>query len=621
MRKKMFLGALALVLVLCMIVTTAIAVESDAEDNDGYLLGASSSATVGERWTYTSSIIGSYDLTSDDLSLNVQKPSWLSRSGSTFSGIPSAAGTYTLDISIYSNASNSVIDSELVTINVSSGSGGSTTTYYTITYDQNGATRWDLNYTSQRPVSGSTVDLPTGRDIGRLYYTLDGWKIGSTTYAPGATYTVKSNVTAVAQWSSSTIEVTLFNNGGICDASSAGWITSSHDSGDYITLPSSGYSKPGYIFSGWNTRADGTGTHYDLGQKVQVMTYMSFYAQYATPTLTINCDDVISQLDSSAGVLLLDANTVSVAAGTIVYLPSLDSRLNDGWIQVVTGWKDANGNSVGMQIELNQSLILSPIWTNYFRLNVSDPSVAVEFDNYWSSYSNHRIDWGNGHTVTVDNIVSQSLTYQYAVNATYVITVQSSYLDGKVSGTNSAEIFNALDAVLHAITFDTAGGTIIASQMIATGDKVTVPIDPRKDGFTFAGWYKDADCIDEYDFTVPVDSDLTIYAKWIDNILCKVSFETFGGSGVDTRYVESGTKLAMPLDPIRDGYQFSGWCVNANCTVLFDFDTVIVENMTLYAKWDKIAAEGGSGSFSYSWLVLLLIAVFVIIAIFKDVSK
>ena len=77
----------------------------------------------------------------------------------------------------------------------------------------------------------------------------------------------------------------------------------------------------------------------------------------------------------------------------------------------------------------------------------------------------------------------------------------------------------------------------------------------------------------------------------------------------------------MPLDPIRDGYQFSGWCVNANCTVLFDFDTVIVENMTLYAKWDKIAAEGGSGSFSYSWLVLLLIAVFVIIAIFKDVSK
>ncbi|WP_400259963.1 InlB B-repeat-containing protein [Candidatus Methanomassiliicoccus intestinalis] len=621
MRKKMFLGALALVLVLCMIVTTAIAVESDAEDNDGYLLGASSSATVGERWTYTSSIIGSYDLTSDDLSLNVQKPSWLSRSGSTFSGIPSAAGTYTLDISIYSNASNSVIDSELVTINVSSGSGGSTTTYYTITYDQNGATRWDLNYTSQRLVSGSTVDLPTGRDIGRLYYTLDGWKIGSTTYAPGATYTVKSNVTAVAQWSSSTIEVTLFNNGGICDASSAGWITSSHDSGDYITLPSSGYSKPGYIFSGWNTRADGTGTHYDLGQKVQVMTYMSFYAQYATPTLTINCDDVISQLDSSAGVLLLDANTVSVAAGTIVYLPSLDSRLNDGWIQVVTGWKDANGNSVGMQIELNQSLILSPIWTNYFRLNVSDPSVAVEFDNYWSSYSNHRIDWGNGHTVTVDNIVSQSLTYQYAVNATYVITVQSSYLDGKVSGTNSAEIFNALDAVLHAITFDTAGGTIIASQMIATGDKVTVPIDPRKDGFTFAGWYKDADCIDEYDFTVPVDSDLTIYAKWIDNILCKVSFETFGGSGVDTRYVESGTKLAMPLDPIRDGYQFSGWCVNANCTVLFDFDTVIVENMTLYAKWDKIAAEGGSGSFSYSWLVLLLIAVFVIIAIFKDVSK
>lgn len=624
--KRLILGALALVLVVCM--GSLVAAAADDNDNaDQVSLSAnySQSATVGSRFTYTSSLIQEWQDNlvkhSDDLVLGVTKPSWLSRSGATFSGTPSAAGTYTIGIDIYSNAANQVMDTDTITINVSSGSsGGSTTTYYTITYDKNGATRWELNYTSERLVSGATVDLPTAADIGRLHYELEGWKIGGTVYAPGSTYTIRSNVTAVAQWSSATVEVTLFKNGGICDSSSAGYIKSICGSGDYITLPDSGYSKPGYTFTGWNSRADGTGTHYDLGQRVQIINYTSFYAEYTTPTLTLNCDETISQLDSSAGVLLLENNAVNVAAGTTVYLPSLDARLNDGWMQVVTGFRDANGNAVGMYVVVNQSLVVTPVWTNYFRLNVADPSVTVEFDDFWSAYFNHKVDWGNGQTVTVDSIVSNRLTYQYAVNATYTITVQSSYLDGSVNGTNSAVIRNAADAVLHTITFDTSGGTTIASQMIAAGDKVTVPIDPKKDGFTFAGWYSDSALTTEYDFAAPVSSDLTIYAKWIDNILCSITFETFGGSGIDTRYVESGTKITKPEDPVKDGYSFKGWYVNANCTVAYDFETAVTENITLYASWDKSAAEAG-GSFNYVWLVLLLVVVFIIFAIGKDVSR
>ena len=622
--KKLILGSLALVLVVCMgLIVSAPADDNNIESDQPSLAAGTYSATVSTKFTYTSPFIQEWQaqLTAhaDDLDLGVQKPTWLSRSGATFSGTPSSAGTYKIILEVYSAAANQILDSDTITINVSSGSGGGSTTYYTITYDKNGATRWDLSYTSERLVSGATVDLPTANDVGRLHYELTGWKIGNTTYAPGSTYTIRSNVTAVAQWSSSTVEVTLFKNGGICESSSAGYIKSTCSSGDYITLPDSGYSKPGYIFTGWNSRADGTGTHYDLGQRVQIVYYTSFYAEYSIPTLTLNCDETISQLDSSAGVLLLESNAVGVAAGTTVYLPSLDAKLNDGWIQVVTGWRDANGNAVGMHVVVNQSIVVTPVWTNYFRLNVSDPSVTVEFDDFWSAYFNHKVDWGNGQTVTVDSIVSNRLTYQYSVNATYTVTVQSAYLDDTVHGANTVVIRNAADAVLHTVTFDVAGGTSVASQMIASGDMITVPIDPKKDGFTFAGWYADSTLTDEYDFTLPVSSDITIYAKWIDRSLCSITFETFGGSGIDVRYVESGTKIVKPDDPVKDGFKFIGWYVNSNCTVAYDFDTALSENITLYAGWEKSAEE--SGSSNYLWLILLIAIAFVILAIGKDVSK
>ena len=59
-------------------------------------------------------------------------------------------------------------------------------------------------------------------------------------------------------------------------------------------------------------------------------------------------------------------------------------------------------------------------------------------------------------------------------------------------------------------------GGIYAKQIVQTGETAIRPTDPKVNGFTFLGWYTDAGCTDgnEYDFTVPVTADFTLYAKW-----------------------------------------------------------------------------------------------------------
>ncbi len=49
--------------------------------------------------------------------------------------------------------------------------------------------------------------------------------------------------------------------------------------------------------------------------------------------------------------------------------------------------------------------------------------------------------------------------------------------------------------------------------------------------------------------------------------------------------VNSGEKATEPTAPVRDGYAFVGWSTTADGQVLFNFNTDITSNITLYAKW------------------------------------
>ena len=67
-----------------------------------------------------------------------------------------------------------------------------------------------------------------------------------------------------------------------------------------------------------------------------------------------------------------------------------------------------------------------------------------------------------------------------------------------------------------------------------------------------------------------------------------VTFDSNGGSDVammtDVMY---GDLIPEPESPTREGYIFSGWYSDVNCTYLWNFDTMQVpQSMTLYAGWE-----------------------------------
>ena len=80
----------------------------------------------------------------------------------------------------------------------------------------------------------------------------------------------------------------------------------------------------------------------------------------------------------------------------------------------------------------------------------------------------------------------------------------------------------------------------------------------------------------------------------------RVKFDAQGGSATGDQTPASGSTVAKPADPTRDGYTFAGWYTDKAYTKAYDFSSPVTADMTLYAKWVKKAADngnnGGSGT-------------------------
>ena len=76
----------------------------------------------------------------------------------------------------------------------------------------------------------------------------------------------------------------------------------------------------------------------------------------------------------------------------------------------------------------------------------------------------------------------------------------------------------------------------------------------------------------------------------------RVKFDAQGGSSVNGQTPASGSTVAKPADPTREGYTFAGWYTDEACTKAYDFSVAVTADMTLYAKWIKKAADNNGGS-------------------------
>lgn len=64
-----------------------------------------------------------------------------------------------------------------------------------------------------------------------------------------------------------------------------------------------------------------------------------------------------------------------------------------------------------------------------------------------------------------------------------------------------------------------------------------------------------------------------------------VTFDVDGGTEVQSQQVEDGKKVTRPTNPTKEGYTFVNWYKDEALTEVFDFNTAITQNITLYAKW------------------------------------
>jgi TRAP transporter TAXI family solute receptor len=65
-----------------------------------------------------------------------------------------------------------------------------------------------------------------------------------------------------------------------------------------------------------------------------------------------------------------------------------------------------------------------------------------------------------------------------------------------------------------------------------------------------------------------------------------VTFNSTGGSSVSPQTVPvSGGRAKSPTAPTRPGHTFDGWYIDTDYTVLWDFNTIVTSDITLYAKW------------------------------------
>ena len=130
----------------------------------------------------------------------------------------------------------------------------------------------------------------------------------------------------------------------------------------------------------------------------------------------------------------------------------------------------------------------------------------------------------------------------------------------------------------YTITFDTAGGSDIASITQDYGTAITAPTNPTREGYTFIGWDK------AIPVTMPAEN-MTITAKWKVNSYT-ITFDTNGGSTIAPITQDYGTAIAAPANPTKEGYTFVGWNTEIPATMP-------AENVTIKAKWKDIEKPTG----------------------------
>ena len=163
-------------------------------------------------------------------------------------------------------------------------------------------------------------------------------------------------------------------------------------------------------------------------------------------------------------------------------------------------------------ITLNYTFTAAP---KTYRVNIS-PSITY---GKVTADKTDNINAGDNINLSVtpdEGYILESLTVKDESKATVAMETENSF-KMPASNVDVEAVFKEKPHLKYNISFDTGGGSAIATHSVEQGSVVVKPADPVKNGYSFEGWYGEAEFINAFDFNMPVKADITIFAKWKKN--------------------------------------------------------------------------------------------------------
>lgn len=127
------------------------------------------------------------------------------------------------------------------------------------------------------------------------------------------------------------------------------------------------------------------------------------------------------------------------------------------------------------------------------------------------------------------------------------------------------------------ITFVSNGGTTLPTRHIEAGSRMIVPTRPTKEGFLFAGWYKDEQLTKFFDYESELPTeDLTLYAKWIKNEIYDYDLTPFNNKFATTFHIKTAAQMRGFAAVVNGVYDSEGNQIAAPNE--FEGKTVVLDN-------------------------------------------
>jgi len=159
------------------------------------------------------------------------------------------------------------------------------------------------------------------------------------------------------------------------------------------------------------------------------------------------------------------------------------------------------------------------------------------------------------------------------------------------AGSGAKELWAKWTATPYTITYNVDGGTELPVGSYTIEDELVLPA-ATKDGYTFAGWYDNAELTGDAITAIPAGTigNKEYWAKWTVTTYT-ITYHSNGGASIatDTYTIESET-VTISAKPTRDGYTFDGWYDNAELTgtAVTEIPAGSYGNVDLYAKWTVV---------------------------------